>query len=150
MEFVTGNNFGFCAFTTYGGFWISFVALSLNKHFVLTEHFIVTEHDKALFLIVFLIFTFIMFVASTRQHAVLMGVFFVLFLGLLLLVFSHFYPGNVSLKTAGASFLLLSALGALYIMSHLIYFDAFKQNILPVGLPMQEWTLARGRNQQIA
>lgn len=136
MEFVTGNSFGFCAFTTYGGFWISLVLMLNNKD--------VTERDKALFFIVFVIFTFIMLVASSSQNVALLFVFFVTFLGLLFSVLSHFFPENMSLRTAGASFLLLAALGAFYIMAHLLYFDAFKQNLFPVGLPVQKWKIGRG------
>lgn len=133
MEFGTGNNFGFCAFTTYGAFWVAFCLLQLDHTHNLTEQ------DKALFLLAFAIYTAIMFIASFRENVALMLVFFLLLLGLILLVFFHFFPENIAILRAAGAILLIDAFGALYVMTHLIYKDKFQYDVLPVGPPCQYW-----------
>lgn len=135
MEFATGNNFGFCAFTTYGAFWMSFVLIHLDKAHP------VTEQDMAMFLIAFTIYTFIMFVASTRENIALATLFFQLLVGLVLLDFANFYPEVTGLKTAAGCILVTDALTALYIMAHIIFLDTFKRDVLPVGPPLNNFDL---------
>lgn len=92
-EFRTGNTFGAVAFTSYGGFWISFFLLlrvtpvaSLNSHAI------------AVYLYAWTIFTLYMFVASLRTTGAVALVFLLLFVTFLLLAI-----GQASTAPAGSA-----------------------------------------------
>ncbi|MCE1229134.1 MAG: acetate uptake transporter [Firmicutes bacterium] len=133
QEMKVGNNFGFCAFTGYGAFWIGFVLLKLSARYGVFE---VTGHDVGYFLIAYTIFTFILWVASmkiTKGHFV---IFSLLLLGFVLLDLEHFgFPG---LKLAASLDLIACALSALYGMAHVVLGDAFGRDVLPMGGPLFE------------
>jgi succinate-acetate transporter protein len=85
MEFKTGNNFGFMAFTGYGAFWISLALMllfgtnaSLGKAYPVLP---MTDTDLGWFLVGWTIFTAILFYGSVRHNTVLALVFLTLLLG---------------------------------------------------------------------
>jgi len=85
MEFKTGNNFGFMAFTGYGAFWMSLVLmLTFGTSPVVGKLFPVLAlgpTDLGWFLVGWTIFTAILFVGSVRHNTVLALVFLTLLLG---------------------------------------------------------------------
>lgn len=133
LEFASANNFGFSAFTTYGAFWIALVAMLIANDYTKYE---ARDPELALFLAAFAIYTFIMFIASTKHNVAIALVFLLLFAGLVLLSAFHFYPHIKALKMAGAGTLVVCAVGALYNLAHLIFLESFKTDILPVGPPI--------------
>uniref|UniRef100_A0A915K9B7 Uncharacterized protein n=1 Tax=Romanomermis culicivorax TaxID=13658 RepID=A0A915K9B7_ROMCU len=133
MEYGNANNFGFSAFTTYGAFWISLVAMLIANDYTKYE---AKDQELALFLAAFALYTLIMLIGSSKHNLALFLVFLLLFLGLIFLSMFHFFPHNHILKIIGASILVACALGALYILAHLILLESFKRDVLPVGGPL--------------
>ena len=85
MEFKTGNNFGFMAFTGYGAFWISLaLMLTFGTNTALGKAFPVLAMgptDLGWFLVAWTIFTAILFIGAMRHNTVLALVFLTLLLG---------------------------------------------------------------------
>ncbi|KAL8293625.1 hypothetical protein RQP46_000326 [Phenoliferia psychrophenolica] len=96
-EFAVGNTFGATAFSSYGGFWMSAAEF---------------EHAIGFFLFGWMIFTFIMWIASLRSSVALSGVFFFLTITFLLLGVSYFVPASPGIGTAGGVFGLITAFNA--------------------------------------
>ncbi len=136
LEFRTGNNFGFCAFSGYGAFWIAlccYVIFGTNAALVKTYPVLgLTGHDLGFFLLGWTFFTFILFIASLKHHTVLVGIFLTLLLGFIGLDIKEL-AGNKMIGTLAAYDLIVCALLAWYLMAHVIYAEV---NInLPVGPP---------------
>lgn len=124
LEFKTGNNFGFCAFSGYGAFWISlcfYVIFGTNKAIV--EMYPVLKfdaHGLGIFLLMWTFFTAILFIASMKHHGTLAWIFLTLLLGFIGLDFKEL-AGNALLGTLAAWDLIVCALLAWYLMAHVIY-----------------------------
>jgi len=134
MEFRTANNFGLCAFSTYGCFWISFALMLIGDN---ANIYKASSEDTAFFLLSFTFMTTIFWGASLKMNWGLFAVFTLLDIGLILLDIANF--ANVPVLTIIAGYVLLAcAISAWYVMSHIIYFEAYKRDILPVGIPPWE------------
>jgi hypothetical protein len=136
LEFKTGNNFGFCAFTGYGAFWISlclYLIFGTNKALDnLYPVLKLTGHDLGIYLVMWTIFTGILFVAAMKHHGTLALIFLTLLLGFIGLDFKEL-AGNQLLGTLAAWDLILCALLAWYLMAHVVFEEAGIN--LPVGKP---------------
>jgi uncharacterized protein len=131
QEQRTGNNFGFCAFTGYGAFWLSFALILLGNR---TRVFESSPRDIGCFLLAFTLFTSILWVASLKVHKAMFTTFTLLLLGFVLLDLAHFgFPAMT--RVAGVE-LILCALSALYMMAHILFLDVFGRDVLPVGGPV--------------
>jgi len=116
-EFAAGNTFGATAFSSYGGFWISFGIL-LTPGFGIAEA--LTEANDlnsalALYLSTWFIFTFIMFIASLRSNVGLVALFFFLDLTFLLLTIANALPQHPNLNVAGGALGIVTAFIAYYV-----------------------------------
>jgi succinate-acetate transporter protein len=127
QEFKTGNNFGFCAFSTYGAFWLTIGGILLGKNFGILN---ITTSDIGWTLVVFTLITIILFFGAMRQNGVLALVFLTLALGYIMLDIGHLGGPAVWIKIAAVD-LIICALSAWYLMAHVIFAD-MKVN-LPVG-----------------
>ena len=134
LEFRTGNNFGFCAFTGYGAFWIAlcfYVVFGTNADLV--AHYAVlkmTPHDLGIFLLMWTFFTAILFIPAMKHHGALAWIFFTLVIGFIGLDLKEL-AGIEMAGTIAAWDLIVCALLAWYLMAHVIFADS---NInLPVG-----------------
>jgi succinate-acetate transporter protein len=128
LEYRNGNNFGFAAFTTYGAFWIALGGIWLNAQLKFTA---ISGTDVGWFLVIFTLLTGIYLIGAMRQNSALAWVFLTLFLGFILLDIGHLVPGaEVFNKIAGVE-LIICALVAWYLMSHVI-FTPLRLN-LPAG-----------------
>jgi succinate-acetate transporter protein len=128
LEYRNGNNFGFAAFTTYGSFWIALGGIWLNAQLKFTA---ISGTDVGWFLVIFTLLTGIYLIGAMRQNNTLAWVFLTLFLGFILLDIGHLVPGaEVFNKIAGVE-LIICALVAWYLMSHVI-FTPLRLN-LPAG-----------------
>jgi succinate-acetate transporter protein len=136
MEFKTGNNFGFCAFTGYGAFWISLCLMVIfGKNPELVKSYPVlgfNANDLGFFLVAWTIFTFILFIASMKHHATLAIIFLTLLLGFIGLDIKEF-TGNAAAGTFAAYDLLVCAFSAVYLMTVTVYAESGIK--LPVGGP---------------
>ncbi len=131
QEQKTGNNFGYCAFTGYGCFWIALCLILIGNHY---EVYKTSTTDLGWFLLAWALYTAILWYGSLRIHTALAITFTLLLIGFILLVLAHF--GMPELTRVAGYELMACALSAWYIMAHLIYKDVFGRDVLPVGKPL--------------
>ncbi|MEJ2683849.1 MAG: acetate uptake transporter [Candidatus Sulfobium sp.] len=136
LEFKTGNNFGFCAFTGYGAFWISLCFyLIFGTNAGLTKAYTVLlfdGHGLGIFLLMWTFFTFILFIASMKHHTVLALLFLTLLLGFIGLDLKELAGSALAGKLAAWD-LILCALLAWYLMAVTVYAESGIR--MPVGRP---------------
>jgi len=128
QEQKLGNNFGYSAFVSYGSFWIGLSiiwVLNFLKVFE-TSHF-----ELGLYMLVWTLYTTIMFIASLRVHKAMAITFGLLLIGFILLV-AGLLGNPVFIKVAGYE-LIFCALGAWYMMAAIIINDLAGKKIIPVG-----------------
>jgi succinate-acetate transporter protein len=140
QEFKTGNNFGYCAFSSYGAFWIALAFIFLVADLEHAPNSFIGPHlkigaDLGYFLVGFTIYTAIMWIASFAIHTAMFLTFLTLllgFIGLDLVILG----GMKSLLIITAWDLVICALIAWYMMAHVIFLQVFGKNVLPVGGPL--------------
>lgn len=130
QEMKTGNNFGYCAFTGYGAFWISLVLMLLGNQF---DIYPASTTDIGWFMVGWTLFTAILWVGAMRISSALAIVFTLLLIGFVLLDFAHF--GYPEMTVVAGYELMLTALSAWYVMAHIVFADVFGRDVLPVGKP---------------
>jgi uncharacterized protein len=136
LEFKTGNNFGFCAFSGYGAFWISlcfYLIFGTNANVV--QAFPVLKFDDqglGIFLLMWTFFTFILFIGSMKHHTVLALLFLTLLLGFIGLDMKTL-AGNAAIGKLAAWDLIVCALLAWYLMAATVYAESGIK--LPLGKP---------------
>lgn len=139
QEFKVGNNFGYSAFVSYGSFWIALCIILLFNNYGIYKS---SPTDIGYFLIVWTLYTAIMWVAAMKIHGAMASTFTLLLAGFVLLDLAHFgYPAMT--KVAGYV-LILCALNAWYMMAHVIFMQVFGRDVLPVGKP---WIQARPQGE---
>jgi succinate-acetate transporter protein len=136
MEFKTGNNFGFMAFTGYGAFWISLaLLLGFGTSPVMGKVFPVLAMgptDLGWFLVGWTIFTAILFVGAMRHNTMLALVFLTLLLGFIGLDVAEL--GKMAAAGTFAAYdLIICAFCALYLGASTALADSGVK--LPVGGP---------------
>ena len=136
LEFGTGNNFGFCAFTGYGAFWISlcfYLIFGTNAEIVKAYPVLAfSGHGLGIFLLMWTFFTFILFIASMKHHGTLAFIFLTLLLGFIGLDLKELV-GSQAAGTFAAWDLIVCALSAWYLMAVAVYAESGIK--LPVGKP---------------
>ena len=136
LEFKTGNNFGFMAFTGYGAFWISLVLLlAFGTSPVMGKMFPVLAMgptDLGWFLVGWTIFTAILFIGAMRHNTMLALVFLTLLLGFIGLDVSELAKITAA-GTFAAYDLIVCAFCALYLGASTALADSGVK--LPVGGP---------------
>ena len=136
LEFKTGNNFGFCAFTGYGAFWISLCFyLIFGTNADVAKAFPVLQFDGVglgMFLLMWTFFTFILFIASMKHHNALALLFLTLLLGFIGLDLKELAGSQIA-GTLAAFDLIVCALLAWYLMAVAVYAESGIR--LPVGKP---------------
>jgi succinate-acetate transporter protein len=126
MEFRTGNNFGFCAFSGYGAFWISLcflVIFGTNAQLTSAYGALALKNGLPWFLLGWTFFTFLLFIPSMKHHTVLALIFLTLLLGFIGLDLKEFF-GMATIGTIAAWDLIACALLAWYLMWHVICAEA--------------------------
>ncbi len=136
MEFKTGNNFGFMAFTGYGAFWISLVLmLTFGTSPAVASLFpalTMSSTELGWFLVAWTIFTAILFVGSTRHNTTLALVFLTLLAGFIGLDIAEL--GKIAAAGTFAAYdLIVCAFLALYLAASNALADSGIK--LPVGGP---------------
>lgn len=115
-EFKTGNTFGALAFSSYGGFWLSYGALFIRAFGFLDGY--TNEQDLhnclGIFLTSWAIFTLFMTIACHRTTVVLFSLFFFLTLTFLLLAISQYLGGDMTAQRGGGVAGIISATIAWY------------------------------------
>ena len=132
-EFLVNNTFGAVAFTSYGGFWLSFA--TMEQFWKPTG--IVSEHDihlaVGMYLLAWTIFTFYMTIGSFRMSVSLAIVFVLLEVTFILLTIGA-YSANTTVTAVGGWFGLLTAGAAWYASSAILINNTYGVQLLPVGV----------------
>jgi len=128
QEMKTGNNFGYCAFTSYGAFWIALGLMLIGNKY---EVYKASTNDVGWFLVAWTLFTAILWIGSLRIHGAMAITFTLLLIGFILLDFAHFgYPG---LTVVAGYELMGCALAAWYMMARIILNEIYEKEVLPAG-----------------
>jgi succinate-acetate transporter protein len=130
QEMKTGNNFGYCAFTSYGAFWIALSGMIIAGKYGL---FPASTTDVGWFLVAWTLFTGILWVGSLRIHGAMALTFTLLLAGFILLDIGHF--GFPIFNTVGAFVLIACAFCAWYMMARILLNELYGRELLPAGKP---------------
>ncbi len=140
QEFGTGNNFGYSAFSVYGGFWLAlaavFLILELEGHGLAFTYLKIDAKDVGWFMVGFTLYTAIMCVAALRIHLAMAVTFITLVIGFIGLDIFFLGGESKAVMTFAALDLIVCALSAWYMMAHVIFLQVFEKDILPVGAPI--------------
>ncbi|KAI9263412.1 GPR1/FUN34/yaaH family-domain-containing protein [Phascolomyces articulosus] len=115
-EFRTGNTFGATAFSSYGGFWLSYAIMFIpgaNIREAYEGHPGALEHSLGIYLTAWAIFTALMLIACHRSSVAMIALFFFLTVTFILLAAADFH-GNAGAKVAGGAFGVITAVIAWY------------------------------------
>lgn len=114
-EFAVGNTFGATAFSSFGCFWISY-GLLISPWFGVSEAYAeepeMFAHAIGLFLFGWMIFVFLMAIATLRSSIALSSVFWLVAIVFMLLGIHEFKPDHPGLQTAGGAVGLAAAANA--------------------------------------
>ncbi|MCK4952968.1 acetate uptake transporter [Candidatus Bathyarchaeota archaeon] len=130
LEAKQGNTFGATAFTSYGFFWLSFVAINFLPTLGLTTA--ASPKSMAAYLLIWGIFTALMTIATFKINTALQAVFVTL--TLLFLILGVGDLTNITLiKTFGGYEGILCGSCAIYLATAEIVNETYKRVVLPIG-----------------
>ncbi len=130
MEWKKNNTFGTTAFTGYGFFWISLVAIWTMPKMGLAEP--TDPYTMAFFLMIWGIFTFGMWIGTLRLNKALQWVFGTLVILFFLLVVADF-TGNHTIKMIAGFEGIICGLLAVYTCLAQILNEVYGKTLLPIG-----------------
>ncbi|STJ31223.1 putative membrane protein YaaH [Escherichia coli] len=130
LEYKKGNTFGLTAFTSYGSFWLTLVAILLMPKLGLTDA------PNAQFLGVYLglwgVFTLFMFFGTLKGARVLQFVFFSLTVLFALLAIGNI-AGNAAIIHFAGWIGLICGASAIYLAMGEVLNEQFGRTVLPIG-----------------
>lgn len=129
LEFKKGNTFGMLAFTSYGMFWIAFVALKEFPAMGWAQA--VDNFSMGFFLTVWGLFTAFMFVATLKKNRALQFIFGSLVILFALLAIGDF-TGIAMVKTIAGYEGIICGLSAIYLACAEILNETYGRKVLPV------------------
>ena len=130
MEFKKNNTFGTTAFTSYGAFWLAFVALNILPEMGYGEA--PGSVSMAAFLFMWGLFTLFMFIATLRINRALQVVFGTLALLFFLLAIGNFTGSTLILTIAGYEG-IICGFTAIYAAMAQVINEVYGKEILPIG-----------------
>lgn len=130
IDFRKGNEFGATAFSSYGLFWLSLVALLVFPDWGLGAE--PSARAMGWYLFSWAVFTAVMFVGSLRTTRALQAVFATLTLLFLLLALRDWTGSETIGEVAGWEGILTGLL-AVYTATAQIWNDVYARTILPLG-----------------
>lgn len=131
MEFKKNNTFGTTAFTSYGFFWLSLVALNIFP--VIGVGVAADSLSMAAFLFMWGVFTLFMFIATFRINKSLQVVFGSLTVLFFLLAIGNFTGSTLILTIAGYEG-ILCGFSAIYSAMAQVINETYGETILPIGV----------------
>ncbi len=137
MEFKKGNTFGTVAFTSYGLFWWSLVALLVLPSFSFAGISAPTHPALAAYFFMWGLFTFAMFFGTLRKNRALQFVFMSLTFLFFLLVIRELTGnpvlfGNVTVNTIAGYEGVICGLSAIYLAVAEILNETYQKTVLPI------------------
>lgn len=139
QEWKKNNTFGATAFTAYGSFWLSLVALWLIPKTSMGASLKSSEDAVAWYLLLWGIFTLFMFIGTLRLNRVLQIIFFTLTVLFFLLAASDF-TGNASIKIFAGYEGIVCGLSAIYGCVAQVLNEVYGKIVLPVGTRVRDIT----------
>lgn len=133
QEWRKNNTFGATAFTAYGCFWLSLVALWLIPKTSFGAAYKSSEEGVAWYLLMWGLFTLFMFFGTLRLNRVLQTVFLSLTILFFLLAASDF-TGNASLRVFAGYEGIFCGLSAFYGSVALVLNEVYGKTVLPMGV----------------
>ncbi|MEH7176826.1 acetate uptake transporter [Neobacillus vireti] len=130
MEFKKNNTFGTTAFTSYGFFWLSLVALNMIPLMGYGEA--ASSLSMAAYLLMWGLFTLFMFVGTLRINKALQVVFGTLTILFFLLAIGNFTGSSLILTIAGYEG-ILCGFTAIYAAMAQVLNEVYGKIILPIG-----------------
>jgi len=131
QEWKKNNTFGATAFTAYGSFWLSLVAIWLIPSTSFGAAYKSSESAFVWYLLLLSIFTFFMFIATLKLNRLLQIVFFTLTLLFVLLAIAVF-TGNKSIHTFAGYEGIVCGAAALYGSMAQIINEVYGKKVLPL------------------
>jgi len=135
MEFKNGNTFGTVAFSSYGFFWWSLVALILLPGLGVTNA-VNESNAMASYFIMWGLFTFVMFFGTLKANRAIQFVFMSLAI-LFFLLTAHALTGDATLGTITGYEGVICGLSAVYLGLAEVLNEAHGKAFLPIG-PMSK------------
>ena len=133
QEWKKNNTFGATAFTAYGSFWITLVAIWLLPRTSFGAGLKSDEVSMGWFLLLWGLFTAFMFIGTLRLNRALQTVFGSLVILFLLLSISDF-TGIKGIRTAAGIEGIFCGLSAMYTSAAQVLNEVYGKTILPLGL----------------
>lgn len=133
QEWKKGNTFASTAFTAYGSFWLSLVALWLIPKTSFGAAYKSSETAVAWYLAMWGLFTFCMFIGTLRLTRVLQVIFLSLTVLFALLAISDF-TGSASLRVFAGYEGVFCGLSAIYGCIAQVLNEVYGKTVLPLGV----------------
>lgn len=133
QEWKKNNTFGATAFTAYGSFWLSLVALWLIPKTSFGAAYTSDEKSVGFYLLLWGLFTLFMFFGTLRSNRMLQVVFFTLTILFFLLAIADF-TGNETLRTIAGYEGIICGLSAFYGCVAQVLNEVYGKTILPLGI----------------
>ncbi|QJB56973.1 acetate uptake transporter [Pseudodesulfovibrio sp. zrk46] len=130
MEFKKGNTFGTTAFTSYGLFWLTLVALIVMPKLGMAEA--TPAAYMGCYLVMWGIFTLFMFMGTLKGNKVLQFVFLSLTILFFLLAIKDFTHNEMIGTLAGWEGILCGA-SAIYLAMAEVLNEQYGRTVLPIG-----------------
>lgn len=131
MEARKGNTFGLVAFTSYGIFWVSFVAINVLPGIGWMAP--ASEGGMIAFLLMWCLFTIILFVATLKLNRLLQVLFGTLIVLFVLLIIGS-YTGSGGIITMAGYEGIVVGLISLYAATAFLLNEIYGRTILPIGI----------------
>jgi hypothetical protein len=132
-EWKKNNTFGATAFTAYGSFWLTFVALVLIPKTSFGSALKSDEVSMGFYLLVWGLFTLFMFIGTLKLNRALQTIFLSLTILFVLLAISDF-TGNKSLRIFAGYEGILCGLSAFYAGIAQVLNEVYGRVIFPLGI----------------
>jgi len=137
MEYKKGNTFGTVAFTSYGLFWWSLVALLVLPSFSFTGISAPTETAMAAYFFMWGLFTFVMFFGTLKTNRALQFVFMSLAILFFLLTARDLTGnatiiGDLTIGTIAGYEGIICGLSAVYLALAEVLNEAHRKTVLPI------------------
>lgn len=129
MEAKKNNTFGFTAFTSYGFFWLSLVALLVMPKLGWAPA--ATEEGMVAYFAVWALFTFLLFIGTLRLNRGLQIVFSTLTILFLLLIAGEL-TGSAAIKTFTGYEGIFCGLSAIYTGMAQVLNETYGRVVLPI------------------
>ncbi|HEB37304.1 MAG TPA: hypothetical protein ENI14_01400 [Thermoplasmatales archaeon] len=134
LEYRKGNTFGVTAFSSYGLFWLTLVALVMIPNIVPG---IDAPSSVAMgsYLFMWGLFTFLMFISTLKHNTALQFVFISLAILFWLLALGEF-TGNALITTIAGYEGIICGLSAIYLAMAQVINETYGREVVPVGKPL--------------